>query len=70
MRKTKNKDVRKTWLRINLTAFTIEGCVAIMTLGGSPTGVAAPPTLLKMTIDISTGMGFSWVTSHSLKLQV
>lgn len=39
----------------------------MITLGGSPTGVAAPPTLLKITIDISTGTGFSCITSQRLQ---
>lgn len=37
---------------------------AMITLGGSPTGVIVPPIFEKMTIDIKIGTGFSCITSH------
>lgn len=38
----------------------------MITFGGSPTGVAVPPTLEKMTIVIRMGTGFRPITSHNL----
>jgi hypothetical protein len=37
---------------------------SLITFGGSPTGVAVPPMFEKMTVIISTGTGFSSMTSH------
>jgi hypothetical protein len=39
---------------------------AMMTFGGSPTGVKAPPMFEKITVNMRTGTGLSSITSHNL----
>lgn len=50
-----------------LTFFAIYEFDAIITFGGSPTGVRAPPIFEKIIIAIRIGTGLSSITSHNLK---
>ena len=50
-----------------LTACLTLGLAAMMTLGGSPTAVAAPPMLLNITKIIKTGPDSTLDASHNLK---
>lgn len=47
-----------------LTFFMTTLFEAMITLGGSPTGVNVPPMFEKITIDIKIGTGFNCITSH------
>lgn len=48
-----------------LTLFITSRFDAIITFGGSPTGVIAPPILEKTTMEVNIGTGFISITSHN-----
>lgn len=49
-----------------LTAFITSLFEAMITFGGSPTGVMAPPIFENIIIHINIGTGFNFITSHNL----